>query len=316
MPFKKCRSAEITRTIREKRVGLNLLHSAAAKLSAKIAPQITTGIANRALQQALRKNNLTSALSLPIAYAKSALAEFQHIKIPPQHLCFRLHDWINGDIGPQHTNDHFICTGDWGSVITEIQYAPVYLETQQLYAAQLDYLSTEVYHRYLRELTQGRIHIRNKIPLNTPEKINFYFERFVTLFRSIQTHGFLTLAQARQTRESLSKRSPIRTWRTNYGETNIGIAIGPQGESIALPGGQHRLAIATAMGLSVIPAEIRMVHVDWLNTVMNADAESPLELVRENISRVVKTAHRSRPAPGGEGFYGYDLRGTVMACSA
>ena len=297
MPFKKCRSAEITRTIREKRVALNLLHSAAAKLSAKFAPPIAAGIVNRALQQALRNNNLTSTLTLPIAYAKSALAELQHIDIPPQQLCFRLHDWINGDIGPQHSNDHFICTGDWASVLSEIQHSAVYLEAQQLHAAQLDYLSTEVYHRYLRELTQGRSQIRNKIQLNSPEKINFYFERFVTLFRSIQTHGFLTLAQVRKTRETLSKRSPIRTWRTNYGETNIGIAIGPQGDTIALPGGKHRLAIAAAIGLPVIPAEIRMVHIDWVSKAIKADAENPLALVRDNISRLFTVTHGSRLSP-------------------
>ena len=283
MTFKKCRASDITLTVREKRVALNLCHSAIATVSARIAPQLTSRIVNQALQKALRKNHLTSALTLPIAYAKTTLPEFQHIEIPPQQLNVRLHDWISGDHGPQHTNDYFICTGDWSVVLTDIKNSSVYLEAQQLHAAQLDYVSTEVYQRYLKQLTQGRIHTRNKIALNNPEKINFYFERFATLFRSIQTHGFMTLAQARKTKDPLSHRSAIRTWRTNYGETNIGIAIGPQGESIALPGGQHRLAIAAVIGLPVIPAEIRMVHIDWISKAINAE-EDPLNLVRKNIS--------------------------------
>lgn len=295
MTFKKCRASDITLTVREKRVALNLCHSAIATASARIAPQLTSRIVNQALQKALRKNHLTSALTLPIAYAKITLPEFQHIEIPPQQLNFRLHDWISGDHGPQHTNDYFICTGDWSAVLTDIKNSSVYLEAQQLYAANLDYVSTEVYQRYLKQLTQGRIHTRNKIALNNPEKINYYFERFVTLFRSIQTHGFMTLAQARKTKDPLSNRSAIRTWRTNYGETNIGIAIGPQGESIVLPGGQHRLAIAAVIGLPVIPAEIRLVHIDWISKVIDAE-EDPLNLVRKNISRLLKQSDGSRHA--------------------
>ena len=298
MTFKKCRTTEITLTVREKRVALNLCHSAIAATSARLVPQIASGIVNRALQKALRKNTLTSALTLPIAYAKITLSEFQHIAIPPQQLDFRLHDWISSDHGAQHTNDYFICTGDWSAVLTEVKNSPVFLEAQQLHAANLDYLSTEVYQRYLKQLTQGHIHTRNKISLDTPEKISLYFERFVTLFRSIQTHGFMTLEQARKTKDPLSIRSPIRTWRTNYGETNIGIAIGPQGEFIALPGGQHRLAIACAIGLPAIPAEIRMLHIDWLSKAINAEAENPLDLVRKNISYLFTESPGSRLSPG------------------
>jgi hypothetical protein len=283
MTFKKCRTTDITLAVREKRVALNLCHKAVALTSARLVPQIAYGIVNQSLQKTLRKNNLTSALTLPIAYAKTVLAEFQHIEVPPQKLNFRLHDWISGDLRQQHANDYFICTGDWSSVLTDIKSSSVYLEAQQLHAANLDYVSTEVYQRYLKQLTQGRIHTRNKIELNTHEKITFYFERFVTLFRSIQTYGFLTLEQARKTKDPLSNRSAIRTWRTNYGETNIGIAIDPQGEFIALPGGQHRLAIAAVIGLPVIPAEIRMLHIDWVSKAINAKAEKPLDLVRKNI---------------------------------
>lgn len=297
MTFKKCRATDITLTVREKRVALNLCHSTIAATSARLVPQTASGIVNRALQKALAKNNLSSALTLPIAYAKFTLAEFQHIEIPPQQLNFRLHDWISSDHGPQHTNDYFICTGDWSTVLTEIKKSPVYEEAQQLHTANLDYLATAVYQRYLKQLTQGHIHTRNKIALDTPEKISLYFERFVTLFRSIQTHGFMTLEQARKTKDPLSDRSAIRTWRTNYGETNIGIAIGPRGEFIALPGGQHRLAIACAIGLPAIPAEIRMLHIDWLSKAINTEAEKPLDLVRKNINHLFTESPGSRLSP-------------------
>ncbi len=284
MTFRKCRTTDITLTARETRVLLNLLHRTVATTSTRIAPRLTSGIVNHSLHKALRQNNLSDALTLPIAYAKIALAEFQHIQLPLQLLTFKLHDWISGDLGPQHTNDYFICTGDWSAALIEIKTSSVYLEAQQLQAEKLDYLSTEIYQRYLKDLDQGRIHIRNKIALNNPEKINYYFERFVDLFLSIQTQGFMTLEQARRTKDPLSNPSAIRTWRTSYGETNIGIAIGPQGEFIALPGGQHRLAVASVVGLPVIPAEIRMLHIDWIRKAINGDAENPLALVRENIS--------------------------------
>ena len=55
-----------------------------------------------------------------------------------------------------------------------------------------------------------------------------------------------------------------RSWWTELGEQDIGVAIDATGRLCKLPGGQHRFAIARALGLSEIPVQVRMLHVDVL----------------------------------------------------
>jgi ParB-like chromosome segregation protein Spo0J len=92
--------------------------------------------------------------------------------------------------------------------------------------------------------------------LRTRADVDEYFERFVALFRSIEQHGVVRRAAGR--------------------DRDIGVALGPWGDLVRLPGGQHRLAIASVLGLERIPVQIRMVHADLLRRRMDGRELGPV----------------------------------------
>ncbi len=214
-----------------------------------------------------------------MAYCKAALGEQIILSIDPTELTFRLHDWVHVGERLYHANDFFLCAADWGPALNPIAKTPVYIEAMQLHSAGLDYKSTPAYENYLKRLERGIAQTRNKAALDTIEKINLYFERFISLFNSIQTHRLVSIEQARRIATTLNLSSAIRSWRTNFGESNLGIAVGPTSEFVALPRGQHRRAIAIAMQLPSIPVELRLFHMahlldathisdtEWLNKI-------------------------------------------------
>lgn len=222
-----------------------------------LSPQVSNWILQSSLDKPARH-----ALALPIAYAKAALAEQLTLQIDPVRLTHRLHDWVSSDEDeqPRHVNDYFLCSADWSPALKPLAKSPVYIEAVQLLEAGLDYKLTSACQRYIKRLERGIATTRNRSPLDTVEKINLYFERFVNLFTSIQRHGFLPLEDARHAAQTLNTASAIRSWRTNYGESDLGIAIGASGELVALPGGQHRLAVALVLKVNSIPVQLRLVH--------------------------------------------------------
>ncbi len=278
MHLKKLRASDIPLLKREKRVLRNLLHSSCASLLYRVSQPLSRMI----LRNALGKQKI-EPFALPVAYAQVALQDHLHCHIAPMRLTYRLHDWVSADHRPYHVNDFFLCSADWSQALNPIDKSPVYLEAMQLQAVGLDYRSTAGYEKYIRQLEKGSAPTRNKSVLDTKEKIDLYFERFVSLFRSIQVHGLVSLEEARRMRDSLNSRSAIRSWRTNFGESNLGIAFGPDGEIVALPGGQHRLAIAIALKLDKIPAELRLLHTQCLPEKRNSSAAAIVENIKASM---------------------------------
>lgn len=290
MQLKKLRANEVPRIIREKRVIRNLFHSANARLLHHLSPQLSEWILKRHLDKPA-----SHSLALPTAYAKAALAEHLTLHIDPARLTHRLHDWVSSDEDeqPRHINDYFLCFADWSPALKPIAKSPVYIEAVQLLDAGLDYKSTSAYQRYIKRLEKGIATARNRAPLDTVEKINLYFERFVSLFTSIQGHGFLPLKDARHAAQPLNTASAIRSWRTNYGESDLGIAIGASGELVALPGGQHRLAIALVLQLKSIPVQLRLVHAACFSKGTQDGSIDPVTQIKNSISDLQVSLNRT-----------------------
>ncbi len=293
MQFKTLRASEVSLFIREKRVIQNLFHSSNAWILRGLSPQLLHWIVRCNLDKPARH-----LLSLPVSYAKADLAEHLTLRIDPPRLTHRLHDWIRSDEDerPRHINDYFLCSGEWASALNRISDTRVYAEAMQLYDADLDYKMTDAYKTYRIGLAKGHVQTRNKTALDTAEKIELYFARFVKLFRSIQRHGIIPVAEAKKLSGMMGGKSIIRSWRTDYGETNIGVAIGASGELVALPGGQHRLAIASILNLKQIKVELRLVHRDWISSKCSAlTIDSRVALLRA-IEEYTTLNLRSTPA--------------------
>lgn len=145
------------------------------------------------------------------------------------------------------------------------------VEANQLLAHRFDFRQTRVYQRHKSRLDPDNGLRRYNLALGTVQQLDDYFERYVALFRSVQVHGLLPHDQAAHLGTPLARPSLIRDWRSARYERDIGVAVGPKGELLALPGGKHRLAIAHALGLPTVPVEVRLLHTGWL-AGLNADA--------------------------------------------
>lgn len=160
------------------------------------------------------------------------------------------------------------------------------LEARQLHHAQLDYRRTRVYARCMEQAQAGTPVWRNQMPLRTPEQIQDYFERFVALFESIKAQGVRPIGRLTAAESARFGPSPSRRWKTQWGERDIGVALGPDGQMLLLPGGKHRWSVATVLKLSHVPAQVRMVHVDWLRQLPRRPGQSRVNAVAEGLAAV------------------------------
>ena len=89
--------------------------------------------------------------------------------------------------------------------------------------------------------------------LNTYEAIDSYFERFINLYNSIKEKGVL---KADNFKKEIENKA-------------IGIAVNSNGEILKLPGAQHRVVISKILNLEKIPVEIRLIHKEYIEKIMN-----------------------------------------------
>lgn len=253
---------------------------AAARLLGKAVPLESM------LHRALRATTLADGgFFIPSAFAEAILGEALFLEPPLSGLKLRLADWIRCRGATLHSDTYFLGSGDWRAIAEPIRDSPVFREAQELIACGFRYRQTEAYAGYLSAMADKRPIRRNRIPLSDRQRLEAYFLRFVELFRSIEKNG--VLRQGEFSRRLLPGAPAMhRTAWIEHGEREIGAAIGATGEIFRLPGGQHRTAIAFALGLPRIPVQIRMVHADWLQQEMKKNHVQPVEAIRCGISRL------------------------------
>jgi hypothetical protein len=166
-----------------------------------------------------------------------------------------------------HTGHWFIGAGDWSPILLPFARHQVSREAEELAAADLRFRDTPVYARYRRRAEAGKPMVRNRLVLDTPAAVDVYFEGFVALFESIREHGLRRRAEFAGRR---GWRAGRRRWLAELGEQDIGVALAAQGRLVKLPGGQHRFAIARALGLEAVPVQVRMLHVGALGDMSAA----------------------------------------------
>ena len=81
-------------------------------------------------------------------------------------------------------------------------------------------------------------------------------------------------------------RPSVRLPWVEFGELDIGVAIGAGGELYRFASGKHRTAAAKALGLTSMPAEIRLVNAHWLSRQIAESGLSPARALRYGIDRL------------------------------
>jgi len=226
---------------------------------------------NRAARRLAEKGPSSPPLQfvLPVTVAQLALGKTLEIDLPVAMLQTRMHDWLLLRGKRIHTGYRFLAEGDWTPLLTDAEPTAVMREAIQLRACGLDYRKTGSYARYLEMMDAGYRIVRNRVLIDCRERLDAYFERYVALYKSIEEHGVLRLEETWN--RDLPGRTAPHDKDPGSDDADIGVAIGPDGEAVVLPGAKHRLAVATVLELPSAPVEVRMVHAGWLHSLDRGD---------------------------------------------
>lgn len=207
--------------------------------------------------------------------ARRALGAALIVDVDPRRVRERLKHRVVENGRSQSIRDKFLGAGDWSAMLEPVSSAPTYHDAFEVAAAGLDYCRTEAFKQAMERAGGPRPVIRNFVTLNKPELVESYFRNVADLCRSVSESGVMPRSEYR--RFSHLFRSPrVRPPWIEAAESDVGVAIGPQGEIYRFASGKHRTAIAQALELTSIPVEVRVAHLDWLTGLMAATGLGPV----------------------------------------
>jgi hypothetical protein len=111
------------------------------------------------------------------------------------------------------------------------------------------------------------------------ERIDAYFANVEELVRSIHGRGVEPRASIDFRRAAQLETSVVRPLASEVVERDIGVGLGANGELLRVCAGAHRTAAAKVFGLASIPAELCLIHVEFLAKVMAQTKSDPIEAV-------------------------------------
>jgi hypothetical protein len=177
-------------------------------------------------------------------------------------------------------------------MLDPIRSTSTYRDVAEIVEAQGAYRATRAYRTALERAARGKPVCRNFVALRSPALVEGYFRRTAELCRSLARHGLRRLAEHARAAHAFCDLRIRRPW-VELAESDIGIAIGASGEVYRFASGKHRTAAAQALGLRAIPVEVRMVHAEWLRSVMAASGLPPIAALLRGIGAL----DRGRPSP-------------------
>lgn len=223
--------------------------------------------------------------------ARRALGADLVIEVDPRRIEHRLEHRVAEGEHVYLIRDRFLGAGDWSPLLTSLRNASTYREVEEIVQAGLDYRETRAYRMALERAGGPNPVNRNFVALSSPERVATYFRLTAELCRSIRERG-VERRSARGRCLSASPRSAaVRLPWVEWGEADIGAAVGPDGTIYRFASGKHRTAAAQALGLESMPVEVRMVHAGWLRALMRDGTASTVEALVEGV-RALDLARR------------------------
>lgn len=222
--------------------------------------------------------------------ARRALGPSLVINIDPMRLKQRMKHRAGAAANRVYFEDKFIGSGHWQPMLHPISGSSTHRDVQEVIGAGLDYRNTEAYRRALAKAGGTNPVRRNFVALKSPQLVDRYFRQVVDLCQSITKNGISRRADFRHTSTAF-KNPAVRLPWVELVEADIGMAIGPSGELYHFGSGKHRIAAAQAMRLSVVPAEVRLVHFAWLQHQMVTTRLPPTEALLHGIRSLDLSQH-------------------------
>jgi hypothetical protein len=214
--------------------------------------------------------------------ARRALGRELWIDIDPAVLERRLEHRFRQDGQVHIIRDRFLGAGDWTPLIRRLDRSTTHREVAEVVEAGLHYRETPSYAKALDRARGPKPMQRNFVRLSSPDKVEAYFRQTADMCRSIEEFGLIRRSDYGRRLSSFARPSVRLPW-VEFGELDIGVAIGAGGELYRFASGKHRTAAAQALKLASIPVEIRLVHADWLARHM-ATGLTPLAALRKGIA--------------------------------
>jgi hypothetical protein len=214
--------------------------------------------------------------------ARRALGRGLVIDIDPAVLQRRLDHGVRLAERSCNIRDKFLGAGDWTPLLRVLRRSSSHREVSEIVAAGFDYRQTPSYRTSLDRASGDNPVKRNHVVLSSPGKVEAYFRHTAELCRSIGESGLLRRSDYGTRLASLARPSVRLPW-IEFGEVDIGVAVGAAGEVYRFASGKHRTAAAQVLQIRSMPVEIRMVHADWLVRQMEDTGLAPAAALRRGI---------------------------------
>ncbi|MBO9628874.1 MAG: hypothetical protein J7516_05520 [Shinella sp.] len=202
--------------------------------------------------------------AVPAARAHFHFADALLLQINPSSVTMRLRDNFLADGSPRWVGTHFLDGGDWTPLLAPVAKSSSHAEIIELCRTRQNFRKGKRYGQYAQRISEGQTIWRNRIGLDTLDKLDGYFEYYLALIENIESRGILPHSDLRLRDQTGYRHRWTRTFWQDLAERDIGIAIAADGSLVRHTNGKHRMAAALALGLPQIPVEIRLVHARWL----------------------------------------------------
>lgn len=159
---------------------------------------------------------------------------------------------------------HFLDGGDWDPITVAVTASSSHREIVELCETRQDFRAGKRYRNYARKIAAGTTLGRNRIALDTIEKLDGYFAYYLALVEDIERNGMMARSDLGLRGQTGRRHRWTRTFWQDLAERDIGVAIDADGRLVRHTNGKHRMAAAIALGIERIPVEIRLVHAGWL----------------------------------------------------
>ena len=204
--------------------------------------------------------------AVPAARAHFHFADALLLQIDPQTVTTRLRDNFLADGSPRWIGTYFLDGGDWTPLLTPVAKSSSHAEVIELCRTRQDFREGSRYRQYAERISEGETIWRNRIGIDTHDKLDGYFEYYLALIENIEKKGILPHSDLGLRGQTGYRHRWTRTFWQDLAERDIGIAIDAEGRLVRHTNGKHRMAAALALGIPQIPVEIRLIHARWLAT--------------------------------------------------
>ncbi len=225
---------------------------------------------------------------VPSSIARAALGNHRLMRLPTEALVDEL------SFGFKHLHKsgtrNFVCAGDAESYLVPVAQKVADGEARQLLAADLEFRSTKAYAHRIRMVENGDVQLFHRRNMRSRDDVDAYFNYMCELIRSMKQHGCVSRYDtSRDVSSAVPEFSPDKGQ-----EFDIGIAIGPAGQTWMFWTGHHRLQIARMLGIEEIPVEVHLVHWQWLKRCIGRHGWMPVRAIASGLEQVRRGSLLSR----------------------